>query len=218
MDLAELWPPAGLRVTSGDLELRLPDDDQLLRLAELASRGVHAADAMPFVVPWTAGTPLEVARSVLTYHWRARADVAPARWNLELAVLVDGEPIGFQGISTSDYPVTRTAETGSWLGVEHQRRGYGTRMRLAVLHLLFEELGAQEATTSAFADNPASLGVTRRLGYEPAGDRRLARQGAVAVSRLFAMSRAAWEARPDELRHPVEVEGATALREMLEIR
>ena len=42
-------------------------------------------------------------------------------------------------------------------------------MRIATLHLGFLGLDALEASTGAFEDNLASLGVTRKLGYEPNG-------------------------------------------------
>ncbi len=52
----DLWPLAGLRVRSGDLELRYMDDADVHALARLAADGVHAPEAMPFTVPWTRGT------------------------------------------------------------------------------------------------------------------------------------------------------------------
>jgi RimJ/RimL family protein N-acetyltransferase len=217
MDLVELWPPAGLRVQWDDLELRYLDDDLLLRLATLAGEGVHADDLMPFTVPWTTGTPTEVTRSVLRYQWTSRAKVDPTDWRLELAVLVDGEPVGIQGAFATDYPVTRSAETGSWLGRRFHGAGIGTRMRLAMLHLLFDGLHAQEATTAAFADNAASLGVTRKLGYLASGRRRLAREGVAADSLGFAMSRDQWLARPAALRPSLTVTGADAVADLLGI-
>lgn len=215
MDLVDLWPPAGLHVQCGDLELRFLDDDLLLQLAELARDGVHAEDRMPFMVPWTRGTPDEVARSVLRYQWAARAQLDPDDWKLELAVLVGGEMVGVQGAFATTYPVTRSVETGSWLGLRHHGAGIGTRMRLAMLHLLFDELGAQEATTGAFSDNAASLAVTRKIGYLASGRRRVAREGAAAESLSFAMSVEQWRARPASLRPTVTVTGADVVAEML---
>ncbi|WP_129339531.1 GNAT family N-acetyltransferase [Cellulomonas endophytica] len=215
--LAALWPPAGLRLRSGDLELRWPDDALLLEVAALAGRGIHDPGAMPFTVPWTRGTPEEVARSVLRYQWAQRAAVEPASWTLELVVLRDGVPVGLQGVSARDFPVLRTAVSGSWLGREHQGRGTGSRMRVLVLHLLFEGLGARAATTDAFADNPASLGVTRRLGYRPDGVQDLVRDGAPARSLRFRLDRAGWEARPAALRPEVATEGVEALRAFLAV-
>ncbi len=59
--------------------------------------------------------------------------------------------------------------TGSWLGRRYQGRGIGTQMRAAVLHLAFGGLGAQQAVSAAFEDNPASLRVSRKLGCRDDG-------------------------------------------------
>ncbi len=210
----EIWPLAGLRVASGDLELRYLDDDLLFRLAQLAAQGVHAEDAMPFTTPWTRGTPTDVARSVLTYHWGGRAAVTgtgPLR--LELAVVRAGEPVGIQGFFGTDVAVTRTVETGSWLGRRHQGQGIGTLMRRLVLHLLFEGLGLDVAETTAFADNVPSNGVTRRIGYEPNGADVVNREGKATVSNRYRLTRAAWAAQTD--RPPVELFGVGPVRELL---
>lgn len=192
-DLTQIWPAAGIRVRSGDLELRWIDDDLLADLAELAGRGVHSPDAMPFEHPWTRGTPDEVARRVVTYQWNARAQVSPQRLALELAVVEGGVPVGVQGLVASDWSVLRRVQTGSWLGQEHQGRGLGRRMRVLALHLAFAGLGAAEATTGAFADNPASNAVSQRVGYEPAGAVRVARDGEAVLHNNYRMSRERWE-------------------------
>jgi RimJ/RimL family protein N-acetyltransferase len=170
---------------------------------------------MPFVFPWTRGTPLEVARSVLTYQWSARAAVAPERWKLELAVVRDGEVVGAQALMTADFPITRTAETGSWLGRRHQGQGLGTRMRLMILHLLFEGFDGRFATTSAFDDNGPSTGVTRRIGYADNGIELVDRLGQLATSRRYLLDRATWDARPAALRPDVTLHGVERAREQL---
>ncbi|MGC5166405.1 GNAT family N-acetyltransferase [Luteimicrobium sp. DT211] len=214
LTLDDLWPFAGLHVVSGDVELRYLDDDLLLRLARLAAEGVHAEDAMPFTTPWTRGTPAEVGRSVLTYHWGGRAGaLGTDRLRLELGVVRAGEPVGIQGFFGTDVAVTRTVETGSWLGRRHQGRGTGTLMRRMVLHLLFEGLGMVEATTVAFADNGPSNGVTRRLGYEPNGVEILAREGRAVTSNRYRLTREAWEAQTD--RPEVTLHGVEPVRELL---
>ncbi|SFB35143.1 GNAT family N-acetyltransferase [Cellulomonas marina] len=212
---AALWPPSAVRVRSGDLELRYLDDELLLALADLASRGLHDEDRMPFLHPWTRGTPAEVARSVLTYQWAQRAALTPSRWSLELAVLHQGRAVGVQAMTTTDFPVLGAAETGSWLGREHQGRGLGRQMRHLVLHLLFEGLGARTATTSAREDNAASLGVTRALGYRPDGTADAAVEGMPARILRFRLDRADWDGRPPALRPPVTTEGLEALRAFL---
>jgi RimJ/RimL family protein N-acetyltransferase len=213
----DLWPLAALRVRSGDLELRYMDDADVHALARLAADGVHAPDAMPFTVSWTRGTPIEVAQSVLAYQWGARASASTEKWNLELAVVRDGEVLGSQSLSAHDFPVTRTAETGSWLGVRHHGQGIGTRMRLMILHLFFEGFDGLRATTSAFHDSAGSLGVTRRIGYSENGVDVLAREGRPAASHRFVLERAAWDGRPAGLRPEVELVGIAAAREQLGI-
>jgi hypothetical protein len=49
----EISPLFGLRLRTPRLELRLPTDDELVELRELAHAGVHPPDEMPFAVAWT---------------------------------------------------------------------------------------------------------------------------------------------------------------------
>ena len=210
-----LWPLTGLRVVSGDLELRYLDDTLLFQLAELAGEGVHAPEAMPFNAPWSKGTPQEIARRVLTYQWSARSRITPQEWTLELAVVRDGEVLGVQSMVTKDFLVTGQVETGSWLGLRHQGAGVGTRMRLMILHLAFDGLGAQAATTGAFEDNAASNGVTRKIGYQPNGREVVAREGAATVSLQYRLERPDWDNRADALRPEVTLHGVDGVRELL---
>ncbi|NAZ78447.1 hypothetical protein GTQ99_24015, partial [Kineococcus sp. T13] len=65
-----LHPFAGLRLSlpapdGGRVELRTGDVGALVELAELAARGVHADDRMPFAVPWTRCEPAERAEPAL---------------------------------------------------------------------------------------------------------------------------------------------------------
>lgn len=86
--------------------------------------------------------------------------------------------------------MTRTGETGSWLGQKYQGRGIGTQMRQAICAFLFDYLDAAEITSGAFIDNPASLAVSRKVGYRPDGTRRLARKGEAAVSQRLLLAAA----------------------------
>lgn len=215
MDLARVFPPFGLRVACGDLELRLPDDAELARLADVAVAGVHPPERRPFLVSWTAGTPDEVRRGLLQYHWASRGKMSPEAWALELAVFRDGVPIGVQSVGATDFPVTRSAGTGSWLGLAYHGHGIGKRMRLMALHLLFEGFDAADAKTEAFDDNPESNGVTRALGYAPNGVVLRDRQGEVATENRYRLTREAWVARPEAHRLDVTLEGVAPVRAML---
>ena len=185
--LAEHFPAFALEVRTPRLRLRFPDDDDVVELAELAAHGVHDDDAMPFTVPWTRVEPPFQQRNTLEFFWTQRTKMQADAWSIPLVAVVDGAIIGSQGIFTKEWAVTRSVETGSWLGRDHQGKGFGKEMRTAVLHLAFDGFGAAEATTAAFADNPASIGVTRACGYRPNGEERVARNGSVITLSRFVM-------------------------------
>ena len=207
---SELWPPFGLVVRSGDLTLSPVTDDDLPGLVDLVRSGVHEPDFMPFVYPWTRVEPEQVAQRFAAHHWSERAAFGPDHVSVDLAVRVSGELVGTQGFAGGSYAITRTAETGSWLARRHQGRGTGTRMRQAVCTLLLDHLGAAEVTSTAFVDNPRSLGVSRKVGYREAEVTRTAREGRLALSRRLVL-------RPEDLvrGEPVEVSGAEPLRRFL---
>ena len=46
--LEAAWPIFGLRIRSERLVLRLPTDDDMLALMDLAKAGIHPPDEMPF--------------------------------------------------------------------------------------------------------------------------------------------------------------------------
>lgn len=207
--IADLLPALGLRITAGPLELRGITDDDLPALCDLAERGIHDPEAMPFYFPWTDAPRGELARNTAAYHWRNRATFSVDAWGLHLGVWHEGELVGTQGYETENFLVTRTGETGSWLGREHQGRGIGTAMRQAVCAFVFDHLDAEEVTSGAFLDNPASLAVSRKVGYRENGVRRLRRRdGELALNQVLAL-------RPQDLvrgPHPLHVEGLGAFR------
>ena len=176
MELAEIFPPFGLRVEAGPVVLRPITDELLPRLVELALAGIHDPASMPFSTPWTDAPATDQPLGFASFHWGLRSGWTRARWNLEFAVEYDGALVGCQGFNTTSYLVTRTGETGSWLGREFQGRGIGTQMRQAICAFCFDHLDAAEITSGAFTDNPASLAVSRKVGYQPNGVRRMTRR------------------------------------------
>ncbi|GAA3345402.1 GNAT family protein [Amorphoplanes nipponensis] len=192
--IAEHWPLFGLRLRTPRLELRVPDLTDLAGLAQVAAAGVHDPGVMPFVVPWTDRPPGEVARGTLQFHWRMWGQWAPDDWALHLVAVHDGQVIGTQGVDARRFAVLREVGTGSWLGREHHSRGFGTEMRAAVLALAFAGLDAQWAISEAFADNAASYGVSRKLGYADDGIARHVVRGEAVVGRRLRLDRAGWAA------------------------
>jgi RimJ/RimL family protein N-acetyltransferase len=208
------WPVYGLRVRTGPLELRLPDDDDLAALVTVVRAGVHDPAVMPFNVAWSDAEPDQRARSMLQYHWRCRAEWTPTAWALELVVVRDGEVVGVQSVHAQDFAVRRDVETGSFLGIAHQRQGTGTLMRQAVLHLAFAGLGARSARSGAFVDNDSSWGVSAKLGYEPDGSAVASPRGEPVEVRRLLLTRERWEAssRPE-----VDIVGLDACRDLFGI-
>jgi len=60
-------------------------------LADLAIKGIHDPDFMPFSTPWSIAPAAEMPRGVAQFHWGQRANFSPAKWGTDLAVLLDGE-------------------------------------------------------------------------------------------------------------------------------
>jgi RimJ/RimL family protein N-acetyltransferase len=198
------WPLAGLRLETPRLELRVPSDADLAALAALAERGVHDPQIQPFASPWTDVDPARRGRGTIQHHWRQRSEWTPDKWELGLAVVRDGVVVGVQDVAASDFSVLREVSTGSWLGLDHQGKGTGTEMRAAVLHLSFTGLGADFATSTAFADNPSSLAVSRKLGYVDDGIERNVRRGEPAITQRLRLDKATWAATQ---RVPVVIHG-----------
>ena len=191
------------------LELRGLTDELLRELCDVAEAGIHDPDEMPFYFPWSTAPVGELGRNTAAYHWGKRSTFSPEDFCVDLAVLLVGQVIGCQGVAAKHFPVTRTGETGSWLGREFQGRGLGTAARQAFCELLFDHLGFEEITSAAFLDNPASHGVTRKVGYRPTDVQRIKRrEGELALNQGLVLT-------PDAFVRggtPIEVTGADAVR------
>jgi len=190
--LADIWPLLGLRLTTQRLVLRYPSDQELATLAELAAAGIHLPHERPYLTPWTEGTPQQTAQHVVQQHWARRGEWTPTAWALELGLFHNNEPVGMVALRAQDFPTLREVKTESWVGRVHQRKGFGTEARVALLHLAFEKLEAQSALSEVFQNNAASQGVSRRLGYRHDGISRDLRNGEVLVSDRLRLDRADW--------------------------
>ncbi len=75
------------------------------------------------------------------------------------------------------------------------------------MHFAFAGLGAELANSGAFEDNPASLRVSKKLGYEENGSRIHNREGHPAREVVLAMTQERWQA---QRRTDIEIEGLDA--------
>ncbi|MCG5465594.1 GNAT family N-acetyltransferase [Micromonospora sp. MED01] len=181
MALVDIWPVLGIGVRTPTVELFVPDQEALERLARLAAEGIY--DPQNQYLPrtpvggWEDVASPEAERRFLRYYWAAFADWRPEKWNLMLAARVGRDIIGVQEIGAQHFAVTKTASTGSWVGRQFQGAGYGKAMREAVLHLAFDGLRAERADTAAWITNHASLGASRAMGYQDNGTTTRAAEG-----------------------------------------
>jgi RimJ/RimL family protein N-acetyltransferase len=151
---------------------------------------------MPFAVAWTDDPELA---DFLGYHEARLREWSREAWHLELAVWLEGEPVGVQAVTATEFALAKTVATGSWLGRPFQGRGIGTEMRTAVLELAFRGLGADAARSGAIDGNAASLRVSEKLGYRHVGRSTVAPRGE-------EVGHADLEVRREEWRPPCAVE------------
>jgi len=201
---------SGLRLGTPRLELRLGTRADLIELAGVAEAGIHPPEEMPFFFAWTddIGTPGWLERFV-AFHEEKRSSWTPTAWELNLLVWAEGTLAGTQGMKANALGVTRTVETGSWLGAAFQGRGYGTEMRAAVLELAFRGLGAERAVSGWLEGNDASARVSAKLGYRETGLGEARPRGLPVVEHRVELARRRWQS-------PVRVEiaGLEACRDL----
>ena len=192
------WPLFDLVVRPPQVTLRLPREDELLALAGHAAGRVLPEHEAGFMGPWTQVPSPEFERSFVQFHWGLRASWTPEHWSLVLGVYPDARegPVGMMGADATAFAQTRSATTGAWLLPDWRGRGLGRESRAAILHLLFDGLGAREARSAAHPDNGPSNAVSRSLGYRADGTETVLAGGgeAVTVVRL-ALSREEWLVR-----------------------
>lgn len=198
--LIDIWPFFGLTITTPRVTLTAPTDALIVDLVDKAD-DIHSPDWSPFAGSWSLEPAEKRATLIAQYHWDTRASLTPEKWSLPLAIIVDDEVVGVQGVAGTDFTKRRVAETGSWLGRAHQGTGIGTEARRAILFLIFEGLGAQRAETEAYESNHASRRVTEKLGYQPNGETIEVRGDDKAERSIqFRLERADWEkTRPDDI-------------------
>jgi RimJ/RimL family protein N-acetyltransferase len=190
------WPLFDLVVRTPRLELRSPDDGMCVELAKASGMDMFPDGEVHFLMNWLSRESPQRERESMQWWWRQRAEWTPERWDLTMAVVVDGRPVGVQDLGAKAFPLKRSVSTGSWLSAPYQGRGLGREMREAVLHLAFDGLGARQAHSDAFEGNERSLRVSRGVGYEENGERIKLRAGSIPTRAIgFRMGRERFEPR-----------------------
>lgn len=211
------YPPLDVRVVTPRLELRGATDDLLERLAPVVRSGKATADPPPWDDP-SAFYESDADGRVhkwLQGIWRGRGTVRPEVWRLYFVVIVGDEPIGMQDLIGDQFDSFGTVETSSWVSSDARRRGIGTEMRSAILHLAFDGLGAEEAHSEAAIDNAGSNGVSERLGYERNGTAWATHQGQPVLGQRWRLRRETWAA---QRRNDIATSGLEECRAALGLR
>jgi RimJ/RimL family protein N-acetyltransferase len=198
------WPMFRLRLEHDGLLLRLVRESDLPHLAAMQPPDYEHD---PRVAPLPGHDIREHRRRLLFEgYWRSLGTISPMSWCLDFAVVHDGQLIGVQSLEADNFLDVRTVDSGSWLAADVRGQGIGVAMREAVLCLAFDHLGAEAAVSSARADNGASLGVSRRLGYRDNGVSMNASSTGMVELKHMRLTASEW--RASNARH-VRVNGLT---------
>ena len=97
--LIDHWPLLGLRLITPRLELRLPSDEELSELADLAAEGMHGPGSMPFLVSWPSlplGTHMRAAALHLAFAGLDATDAVSGAFDDNVSSLRVSEKLGYQ--------------------------------------------------------------------------------------------------------------------------
>ncbi len=177
----DYWPLFGLRLRTGEVELRPMAEADALEIADLVPDDLELDPSLPgYDLPERVGR----GTAMLQSYWRSYGTWRPEAWRLNFVVRSHLRIIGVQELQGTDFPLLRTVDTSSFLIPRARGKGLGQQMRRAALALAFGPLQAQAAISEAWHDNHASLGVSRALGYRPNGEALHARRNDAGVDRM----------------------------------
>lgn len=122
--------------------------------------------------------------------------------------------VGQQGLTGNEFDAFGTVGSTSWVSSDVRRRGLGTEMRSAILHLAFEGLGAGEAHSKGAVDNVGSNAVSERLGYERNGLAWATHRDEPVLGQRWRLDRETWQTRR---RDDISMSGVVECRRALGI-
>jgi len=139
---------------------RTADAAALARHANNVNIACHLRDRFPH--PYR----LADAKRFLAHTTRASLDTATAQ---NLAIEVEGDAAGGIGFTAGSDIERCSAEIGYWLSETYWGRGISTEALILVTTDAFERCGLLRMFAVPFADNPASVRVLEKAGYQLEG-------------------------------------------------
>jgi RimJ/RimL family protein N-acetyltransferase len=182
-----------LRITTPRLILRIPTNEEVTALAQIALEGIQPKGEPHFQSDELYDKSLDKIESFLREHVNKNiVEWNKKNWQLPFAIFSEDKPIGMITVYAKDFPIAGGFGCGYWLGIAHQGKGLGTEMLQAVLSLGFDGLHAREAYVGAWSDNVASLRIMEKLGFIFNGEYWMARQGQPVKDIRMKLSREKW--------------------------
>jgi RimJ/RimL family protein N-acetyltransferase len=181
-----------LRIVSGQVVLRGVTDADLPGLLEATPDDLELNPANERFT--TLPPEADLRRQLVAEIWRHRGTWSPDSWCLDLVVEVEGRVVGVQTVEGERFPQLRTVDSASWLAHDVRGRGLANLMRVGILALAFDHLGAEYAVSSAVVDNAPSLAVSRRMGYADNGLSRIVTSSGPATLQHLRLTREDWAA------------------------
>ena len=182
-------------ISCNNLLLSTVSLSEISSLADVALGEIHPNDYMPFGSPWSLGTPEQRRNKLHSWYERRLQENSHEVWTWLFKVSLKGKIIGSTNLHSQNFSTSRTVSTGSWLLREWQGKGFGTTMRLCLLQLAFEHIGATRAESEAWEDNIASRRVNEKCGYRVVGKHSLLREGSLATMIQYSLTVKDWRQR-----------------------
>jgi len=117
------------------------------------------------VVRMLARVPFPYTREDALAFVKSARDSAARGTGVNLVITENDLAIGCIGLAD----LRRVNELGYWLGRVHWHQGLATEAATDFLEWCFDKLGIDVVRSGAFFDNPASLRVQLKLGFETVG-------------------------------------------------
>ena len=151
-------------------------------------------------VPSGPDMSLEATRKRVLDYRQHQVAHGFSKWVVRLRGSAD--PIGDSGLLVLEE--TSAIDLGFRLARPHWGRGFATEAAAAWVRVAFEDLGIETLTAFTHPSNVASVGVLRKVGFSPAGGRRVMGMDALTFAYQRSERRLPWARGAAEQEHEAD--------------